>query len=178
MNALWKRLLAAGLLLLLAGPAWADTLALSVDVPVSYSFSESALKADKASGAIIGISLPLLIGIGAEAYKVTGTVSGTTQAVENKVTMLDVFFDAPVPVIDLRLGAGIGRGQFDTPPGSDSFDTATMTQLFVSLGYPFLKVFDVHVGYHAIGGKAKDKATNADLNVGARMVTLGLKVGF
>ncbi|HKI99948.1 MAG TPA: hypothetical protein VKB51_15845 [bacterium] len=178
MKALFKGLAITAVLLLAAGTSWADTFSVSVDTPVSYKFNESALNADKASGVIVGVSLPFLIGIGGESYKVTGTVPGTGNSLENKVTMVDVYFDAPVPVINLRLGAGVGKGEFDTPAGAGAFDTATMTQLFVNVGIPFAEVFDVHVGYHAISGKAKEKASGLDASVGAKMFTVGLKVGF
>jgi hypothetical protein len=172
----------AGLVLFLTAwavsPARADLFAIAVDVPVTYSFDEAVLGDPDASGIIVGLSLPFLVGLGYESYKVTGdTVAATAQAYEYKVNMVDVFLDLPFPVANLVLGVGLGRGTFEIPTSTLTFKDANLSQFFFSIGIPFAVLFDVHVGYRVIGGKA-DASDGTELNLGSEMATVGLKVGF
>ena len=173
------------LLLLFVVPAQADTLSVSVDVPVTYSFTETTLKDPSSSGALVAVTLPFLVGLGYENYKVTGkltdpTLANPDQDFEYKVAMYDIYVDIPFPYLNLRVGGGAGKGEFDlTPVTGDTYDSASLTQLFFNVGVPFWEVFDAHVGYHKISGDA-DNQTNPgkNLTLDAGMATVGLKVGF
>ena len=179
---LYSGSLLAILLLVSVGAAQADTLSISADVPVVYTFDESQLHDAKASGAIVGVSLPFLVGFGGESYKVTGKggTAPSEEDIEYKVQMLDLFLDIPFPVANLRVGGGFGKGDFSTPnTPSQQFDQASLTQLFFNVGVPFGGVFDVHVGYHAINGETNlTGVPNSSLKLSAKMATVGLKVGF
>jgi hypothetical protein len=174
--------LLAALLLASVGAARADTLSVSADVPIVYTFDESQLHDAKASGAIIGVSLPFLVGFGGESYKVKGKggTAPTEVDIEYKVQMFDVFFDIPFPVANLRLGGGLGKGDFSIPSSpTTQFDKANLTQLFFNVGIPFGGVFDVHVGYHVINGETEETGVpGSTLKVSAKMGTIGLKAGF
>ncbi len=183
MRTLLKGLLLVGLSVWAVTPARADTFSVSLDVPVSYTYKDSTLHDAKASGAIVGLSLPFLVGFGFEAYTVKAQ-AGAAPATdfENKVQMLDVFLNLPVPVVNIRLGAGVGTASLSVPSQpTQQFDKGTLTQGYLDVGIPIAVVFDVHLGYHAISGKVKDKTLpgpNPDVDVGAKMWTLGVKVGF
>lgn len=178
MKSLCKAFIVGCTLLLAASPAWADTLSLSADVPVSYAFSASNLNTDKASGVIFGVSLPFLVGIGAESYKVTGTDKSTSSKLTSQVTMADLYVDLPVPFVNIRVGGGLGKSDYASPTGTSNYDTAILHQVFVNVGWPFAEVFDVHLGFHNVTGNAKLTGTNTNQPVGGKMYTLGLKVGF
>ena len=183
MRTLLKGLLLVGLSAWAVTPAWADVFSVSLDVPVSYTYKESDFQDAKASGAIVGISLPFLVGFGFEAYTVKAKAGPAPLTdFENKVQMFDVFFNLPVPVVNIRLGAGVGTSEITVPADPTAmFDKGTLTQGYLDVGIPIAVLFDVHLGYHAINGKVKDKSPpgpNPDVDVGAKMWTLGVKVGF
>ena len=173
-------------LVLLAGPSGASAQSVSADIPIVYTFDEQALDDEKVSGIKLAVSLPFLLGFGLESYKVTGnftTVPGNFTTVpadfDYQVAFFDVFLDIPFPVANLVIGVGVGKGEIDIVPASDLFDDATLAQLFISLGIPFLVIFDVHVGYHVISGESDFQGPPAaTLNLDASMATIGIKVGF
>jgi hypothetical protein len=175
MKHLFKGLLVAGALLFAVSPAWADTFSVSVDAPVGYSYQAAGVSKDKVSGVIVGVSLPILLGFGGEAYKVTGKAGGFP--LEEQAKMLDLYLDVPFPVLNLRLGGGVGKADV-TVTGGPTFDSAKLSQLYVNLGYPFWEVLDVHVGYHLVRGKADVSGGGGSLTLDANMLTVGLKVGF
>lgn len=177
MKSLWKAVVVAAALLLAAGPVWADTLSLSVDTPVSYKFSNSGLSSGKASGVLVGVSLPFLLGIGYENYKATGT-DASNYTLTSKVNMADLYVDLPLPIINLRLGAGVGKGDVSYSGGGTTFDPAVLHQVFANVGIPFGEFFDVHLGIHNVTGNAKATATNYNVAVGGKMYTVGIKLGF
>ena len=176
-----KRLLAGlilgGWLLVAVSPASADSISLSLDVPATYSVKDATLTDAKASGVLVGVSLPFLVGFGYDSFKVTGKIGGTT-AFEQKASLLDVFLDLPLPILNIRLGAGVGKATLEAPTGTGSYPKATLTQLFVNLGYPILPLFDVHLGYRVLGGDTVNSSSLTRVDLGAKMVTLGVKVGF
>lgn len=174
-----RTLLVAGLAGLLAlwaaSPAQAQ-LAVSADVPVVYEFREDVLKDPSVSGIKAGLTLPFLVGLGAESYKVDGTTD-TVGDYEYRVTMYDLFLDIPFPAANLVLGAGAGKGELDLPDSTITFDDASLGQLWASIGVPFGLLFDAHVGYHRISGEA-DASNGGTLNLDAEMATVGIKIGF
>lgn len=171
-------LLIVALLLAWAGrPARADTLSVSADVPIAYAFSDPGYTGTAAhDGLVVGVSLPILLGLGYEAYQVTGTLAA--QDFTYDVRMADVFFDLPFPTLNLRLGGGVGVGRFDVAATPGAYDPAKLSQFFLNVGIPFAGLFDAHVGYHIIQGKADIVGTGNTLPLGATMATVGLKVGF
>lgn len=179
MRLLRAGVLACALLLFGLAPARADTLSLSADVPVVYQFSDSNLKSPSATGALVGLTLPFLVGVGAETYKVKGQVANLSTDFDYKVTMLDLYADLPFPGGNLVVGGGLGKGQFATVPASDDFPDAALKQAYFSVGVPFAGIFDAHVSYHLVRGEADIPNTvGKKVNLDASMATVGLKVGF
>lgn len=177
MRPLRAGVLLGALLLFGALPAWADTLSVSADIPVVYSFSESNLKSPSASGVLVGLSLPTLLGIGAESYKVKGQVASLSTDYEYKVTMVDLYLHVPFPAGNLVVGAGMGKGRFATVPASNAYPDASLKQVYFSVGVPFGGVFDAHVSYHVVRGDTNIPYSQK-INLDAQMATIGLKVGF
>jgi len=176
-----KRLLAGlmlgGWLVIMGAPAFADTISVSLDVPVTYSPKDSTLTDAKASGVLVGVSLPFLVGVGYDTFKVTGNIGGTTPF-ESKASLVDLFFDLPIPIINIRLGAGLGKATLDAPTGTGTYPKANLTQLFLNAGWPLLPAVDVHLGYRLLKGDTVNSSTATTVDLGASMITAGVKVGF
>lgn len=171
--------LLCALLGLAAAPAWADALSVSGDIPIVYQFSEPNLKSPSASGVLVGLSLPGLVGVGAESYKVKGQVASLSTDYEYKVTMVDLYADLPFPGGNLVVGGGLGKGRFATVPASAAYPDASLKQVYFSVGVPFGGVFDAHVSYHIIRGDTNIPYTvGKKVNLDASMATAGIKVGF
>ncbi|MDH5750788.1 MAG: hypothetical protein OEZ59_00035 [Deltaproteobacteria bacterium] len=148
----------------------------TLDVPVSYAFNDSDIETDGVSGTKIGISLPIFIGLALEKYEVTIKNAPGLSPISYAVSMYDFYIDLPFPFLNLGLGAGIGKGDL-TGDGVNQYGPVPLGQWFATLGYPFLGLFDIHMGYHSISGKARKKG-NPDIDMGATMYTVGFRVGF
>lgn len=160
-------------------PAWADVFSISADIPVNYSFDNSQLTDTDASGFKAMAILPFHLGFGFEQYEVTGKIGGSTGPdFQYDVSFVDIFYEFPFPVLNLAVGIGVGKGEFDEVPETGTFSDANLTQWFVSLGYPFALVFDIHIGYHAISGESDITGSTTPLDLNANMTTIGFKFGF
>lgn len=161
-------------------PASAQVLfSIAADIPVSYSFSNSNLSDESASGLLTKVTLPFGFGFGLESYEVTGDFQSPTTEFEFDVTMIDVFYALPVPALNVQVGGGIGIGKFEVVSGGTTteYDDPFLWQLFVSVGYPFAGIFDVHVGFYRIRGEAEASGL-AKVSLDSNMFTLGARIGF
>ena len=159
-------------------PASAQVLfSIAADIPVLYSFSNSDLGDESASGLLTKVTLPLGFGFGFETYEVTGNYAATTTEFEFDVAMIDIFYSLPVPVLNVQVGLGVGTAKFERVGTNINYDDPMLWQYFVSLGYPFLGIFDVHLGYYLIRGEA-EASGSATIDLDSNMVTIGAKIGF
>jgi hypothetical protein len=186
--------------LAVARPAWADTLSVSADLPVSSSItvkqaanaasgnpaSTTTFDSKSISGYTLGLSFPFLIGLGYENYSSSlskGVPAGTLKF-DYDVTMYDIFLNLPLPVINIAIGAGMGTGKIANEKLNGVSQTSTskdadLTQWFASLGIPVAKLVDLHVGYHSFSGTNKTKTvTQSDRKVDGSMYSVGVKIGF
>ena len=188
-----KKLLFLSLLvvsvMLVGAPARADLVAVSADAVLNYDYNHAGDVSNiNASGYKVGVSVPIFfVGLGYETYTVKSKLQQkpplNSIGFESDVTMFDVFADVPFPFLNLTVGAGVGKATF---AGYDEFngsqvvaaDDASMKQVFFTVGYPFLGIFDVHLGYHSISGKATQQGGGGEFDLGASMLTLGMRVGF
>lgn len=173
-------LVAGAGLILFAGAAQADVFSVSADVPIAYSFSEGG-SADEVSGYKLGVSLPFLVGFGVEEY--TATLKSNGVKSERNFSFIDLFFNLPVPLVNIALGYGFGTASVDQTPATTglTYEDADVNQYFLSVGYPFAGVFDVHLGYHVVSGSGDVKQDNTKIGetkLDGNMVSLGVKVGF
>ena len=152
---------------------------IAADIPVSYSFGNSDLGDESASGLLTKVTLPFGIGFGFESYEVTGTYQSTTTKFEFDVAMIDIFYGLPVPALNVQVGVGLGTGKFETVAGSNTteYEDPMLWQLFLSVGYPFAGIFDVHLGYYRIRGEAKASGLST-ISLKSNMFTLGARIGF
>ena len=169
--------------LLSSAPARA-LISVTGDIPLAYGIKESTLAGDeKITGLKLGVSLPVFVGMAVEKYALKGTASAAHpngfagMSYQLDLSMYDLYFDLPVPVVNLGFGFGLGRGHLSFDDGAYRYKVARMSQSFITLGYPLLRFFDIHLGYHMIRGTAS-QSNLKDLEVGGTMYTLGARFGF
>jgi len=162
-------------------PAQADFLSVAADVPISHSFKNSSLEADGApSGVSLQVKLPLMVGLGVEQYD-TKLKGGTTHVMTD---LYDVFFQLPIPVINISFGAGLGKTQIkcDSCAGIVSYKDANTTTTFAQLGFSILPLVDLHAGVHNTQGKVESTIVGTGVkgktDIGGTITTVGLSIGF
>ena len=158
---------AASSLLLYSTPSFA-LVSVSVGIPMSqtitgtYSGASFGNAPDKTSGYFLGVSF-LSIGLGMDSYTTkfkTGDCKGcwpASWAVGLKTNMTNIFYQLPVPVVNLIIGLGTGTTEFvGTSGGKDFsayFDKGSATQWYTSIGFPIIPLFDIHLSYRSITAK-------------------------
>lgn len=164
--------LVAGFAILAFGAtAKAEILTVALDFPVAYGFSDSALSADgMPSGTKISLNfIAFPVGIGVENYTVA-----TDGGADITFQMYDLFYTAPIPIVNVVLGIGFGTATYDSAT-SALVDDAGLTQYWFSLGFPIFPLIDIHLGYHSVTGTGSG---TPDLVLDGTMTSLGVKVGF
>ena len=191
--------------------AQAEFFSASVGVPVSYSLNENKdkNKLDGApSGYLIHLKLPILIGIGYESYEQKIKHENPTLSTSIKQTaeiqFYDIFYQLPIPIINITLGLGYGKSELKTDPqtaaaagGGGAFPVtvkttnANLMQYYLQLGYTF-GIFDIHASYHMIKTSKKgemeitagspctgDACTITEkYNPAGSMTAIGFSIGF
>jgi hypothetical protein len=175
---------AATSLLLYSTPSFA--ISLSVGVPVGAAFTAPAdsdgdkTEADGASGYFLGVQLPFGLGLGVDSHKTK--VKGGDNTVGT--SMYNLYYQLPVPVVNLILGLGTGTSTYDWPDtgrgaGSDYFDKGAATQWYTSIGIPLIPLFDVHLSYRSITSKnIKQKSNGNKIDVSGTITGLGIAFNF
>ena len=173
---------AASSLLLYSTPSFA-LLNFSVGVPLSHTFTGkwsggTALESDGVGGYFIQIGVPMLPGLGMDSHKAQiKTEAGLPFYVST--TMYNLYYILPIPIINLTLGVGTGKSQFEF--AGLKGDDGTATQWYTSLGIPILPLFDLHLSYRSISSKIEstsgnDKGKKDD--VGGNVMGLGIGFNF
>ena len=137
---------AAFSLLLYSTPSFA-LLSVSVGVPLSFQ-CETKCELDSLSGYFLGVQLPFALGLGMDSIKVKGkgsTLTGVTN-------IYNIFYQLPIPVINLIFGLGVGSERKEGD-GSEDFEDSTANQWYTSIGIPLIPLFDFHVSYRSITSK-------------------------
>ena len=186
---------AATSLLLYSTPSFA-LFSVSVGIPMSqtitgtYSGASYGNAPDKTSGYFLGVQLPFALGFGIDSYTTkfkTGDCKGCWNAANDiglKTNMTNIFYQLPVPVVNLIIGLGMGTTEYDckTEDGkgcSAYYDKGSATQWYTSIGIPLIPLFDIHLSYRSITSK-NIKSTNSgkkDDNSGS-VTGLGIAFNF
>ena len=93
--------------------------------------------------------------------------------------MYNLYYLLPIPIINLTLGIGTGKSQFES--GGATGDDGTATQFYTSIGVPIMPLFDLHLSYRSISSKIEstsgsDKGEKDD--VGGNIMGLGIGFNF
>jgi len=163
---------AASSLLLYSTPSFA-LVSVSVGIPMSQAITGTkggdanynktyGNVPDKTGGYFLGVSF-LSIGLGIDSYTTkfkTGDCKGCWEAEVDaglKTNMTNIFYQLPVPVVNLIIGLGTGTTEFvGTSEGKDFsvfFDKGSATQWYTSIGIPLIPLFDIHLSYRSITAK-------------------------
>ena len=171
---------AASSLLLYSTQAFA-LLSVSVGMPLAYTFTEGGSNSNT-EGYFLGVQLPFALGLGMDSHKSKGDPPQETVLETN---MYNLFYQLPIPVINLILGVGTGSQEYicnDIGNGtscSDSFDKGSATQFYTSLGFPIMPLFDLHISYRMITSKnMKNKASEEKLDNSDSVTGIGFAFNF
>ena len=171
---------AASSLLLYSTQAFA-LFSVSVGTPLAYSFATGGSNSNT-EGYFLGVQLPFALGLGMDSHKLKGD---TSDSLELHTNMYNLFYQLPIPVINLILGVGTGSQELicdDVGNGtscSDSFDKGSATQFYTSLGFPIMPLFDLHISYRMITSKnMKNKASEEKLDYSGSVTGIGIAFNF
>ena len=171
---------AASSLLLYSTQAFA-LFSVSVGTPLAYSFANGGSNSNT-EGYFLGVQLPFALGLGMDSHKLKGD---TSDSMELHTNMYNLFYQLPIPVINLILGVGTGNQEYkcdnwgDGTSCSDAFDKGSATQFYTSLGFPIMPLFDLHISYRMITSKnIKIKETGAKLDFSGSVTGIGFAFNF
>lgn len=173
--------LIAGLTFVFAAPgAHAALFFVGADVPLQFDLSDGG-SAEEISGLKATVTLPFFVGFGIEQYTATFNTAAVSGDVE--VSMFDLFFNLPIPLVIIGLGAGVGKAVVDDTRANSglTFEDADLTQVFVTLGLPIAALFDIHVGYHVLKGSSEVRLNGekfTEVTLDGTMISLGIGFGF
>jgi len=148
---------------------------LSVGVPLSHTFSDANFsESDGVSGTFIQVGVPMLPGIGMDSYK-TKLKDSTAEL----ATMIyNLYYQLPIPIISLTLGAGVGSTELQCASCAGSWDKGTANQWYASLGMPIIPLFDIHLSYRSVSSKIKALSGGEELDVGGNVMGVGIGFNF
>ena len=152
---------AASSLLLYSTPSFAFSI--SLGMPMGHTVTgktngEAVHPAgyDAPSGFLIGVQLPFAMGLGIDSYK---TKLKETE-VKLATDMYNIFYQLPIPVINLIFGLGFGNQALECTTCADDYDKGSATQWYTSIGFPILPLFDIHLSYRSITSKNITRKSN------------------
>ena len=169
----------AASLLIYSTPSFAELFSVSAGVPFSHSFANTKVESDGVSGFFLAAKLPIMVGVGIESYKTK--IKGKTQKLAT--SMYDIFYQLPIPIVNLTLGLGMGSTELQCGSCS-TFDKGSATQWYTSVGIPILPFFDVHLSLRRVSSKIKTNAASegtskgTEYNVGGTVAGIGIAFGF
>ena len=169
----------AASLLIYSTPSFAELFSVSAGVPFSNSFANTKVESDGVSGFFLAGKLPIMVGVGIESYKTKIKNSTTTLA----TSMYDIFYQLPIPIVNLTLGLGMGSTELQC--GSCSiYDRGGATQWYTSVGIPIFPFFDVHLSLRRVSSKIKTNAASGGMpkgteyDLGGTVSGIGIAFGF
>ena len=152
----------------------AEFFSVSAGVPLSHDITDENLSSDGVSGYFFHVKFPILVGVGLENYE-TKIKDLTTKI---GTTMYDIFYLFPIPIINLTVGLGAGQTELICSNCSSTYDKGTATQLYASLGVPFLGIMDAHLSYRSVNSTVKKKTGSGEYKTGGSVLGAGISIGF
>ena len=167
---------AASSLLLYSTPSFAFSI--SLGMPMGHTVTDDTIHLagyDAPSGFLIGVQLPFAMGLGIDSYK--------TKLKETEIKlgtdMYNIFYQLPIPVINLIIGLGFGNQALECTTCADDFDKGSATQWYTSIGMPLIPLFDIHLSYRSITAKnIKIKGTELKDDNSGSVTGIGLAFNF
>ena len=152
----------------------------SVGVPLSHTMtgndvSGNEIKSDGVSGYFVQVGVPILPGIGMDSYKTK--LKDWSDPTDLETTIYNLYYLLPIPVINLTLGAGVGSTEIKFSGSSEYFDKGSATQVYASLGFPIIPLFELHFSYRSVSSKVKIKS-GGEHDMGGNVMGLGIGFNF
>ena len=167
---------AATSLLLYSTPSFAFSI--SLGMPMGHTVTDDTIHLagyDAPSGFLIGVQLPFAMGLGIDSYK----TKLKEQEVKLGTDMYNIFYQLPIPVINLIIGLGTGNQALECDGCADVFDKGSATQWYTSIGMPLIPLFDIHLSYRSITSKNINyKANDTKLDFSGSVTGVGIAFNF
>ena len=136
------------------------------------------VKSDGVSGTFVQIGVPILPGIGMDSYKTKIKQDPGSAKIDLETTIYNLYYLLPIPVINITLGAGVGNTKMVCSYCDQYFDKGSATQVYASLGFPIIPLFDLHLSYRSVSSKIKNKAGDDEHDFGGNVMGLGIGFNF
>ena len=168
---------AATSLLIYSTPSFAFSI--SLGMPMGHTVTDDTIHLagyDAPSGFLIGVQLPFAMGLGIDSYK---TKLKETDDFKLGTDMYNIFYQLPIPVINLIIGLGFGNQALECDGCADVFDKGSATQWYTSIGMPLIPLFDIHLSYRSITSKNINiKASDTKLDFSGSVTGVGIAFNF
>ena len=154
----------------------------SAGVPLSHTFTGKFktgddVESDGVSGYFIQVGIPILPGIGMDSYKTKIKQDPGYEQIELETSIYNLYYLLPIPVINITLGAGVGSTKLNCSYCDRVFDKGSATQVYASLGFPIIPLFDLHLSYRSVSSKVKIKS-GGEHDMGGNVMGLGIGFNF
>ena len=168
---------AASSLLLYSTPSFAFSI--SLGMPMGHTVTDDTIHLagyDAPSGFLIGVQLPIAMGLGIDSYK---TKLKETDDYKLGTDMYNIFYQLPIPVINLIIGLGFGNQALECTACADDYEKGSATQWYTSIGFPIIPLFDIHLSYRSITSKNINiKASDTKLDFSGSVTGVGFAFNF
>ena len=184
---------AATSLLLYSTPSFAFSVSVGIPMSQTITGKQSGRSygnaPDKTSGYFLGVQLPFAIGFGIDSYTTKFKTDDSDGAwgpggdASLKTNMTNIFYQLPVPVVNLIIGLGMGTTEYDCTYSdatcSASYDKGSATQWYTSIGMPLIPLFDIHLSYRSVTAKnIKIKGTERKDDNSGSVTGVGIAFNF
>ena len=184
---------AATSLLLYSTPSFAFSVSVGIPMSQTITGKQSGRSygnaPDKTSGYFLGVQLPFAIGFGIDSYTTKFKTDGSDGAwgaggdASLKTNMTNIFYQLPVPVVNLIIGLGMGTTEYDCTYSdatcSAAYDKGSATQWYTSIGIPLIPLFDIHLSYRSITAKnIKNKSDGTKDDNSGSVTGVGIAFNF
>ena len=197
---------AASSLLLYSTPSFAFSI--SVGVPVGSTITGESpaggtqFESEGVSGYFLGVQLPFAVGLGLDSYKTNLKVDPGESELKLATSMYNLYYQLPVPVINLIIGIGTGTHTMECATckegyiNSETWDSTgdgtkdktifsnygyksgSVSQWYASIGMPIMPLFDIHLSYRSITSKKVVSSGVTELDLSSNVTGIGFAFNF
>ena len=198
---------AATSLLLYSTPSFAFSLSVGMPVGSTITGEKPAgwttnYKSEGVSGYFLGVQLPFSVGLGLDSYKTNLKVDPGEGEMKLATSMYNLYYQLPVPVINLIIGIGTGKhtmecatckegymksysydstgdGTKDTTESEQAgYKSGSVSQWYASIGMPIMPLFDIHLSYRSITSKKVVSSGVTELDLSSNVTGIGFAFNF
>ena len=139
-------------------------------------------ESDGSSGYLLAVQLPFALGLGIDSYN---TKLKDTNDIKLHTDIYNLFYQLPIPIINLIVGLGTGNQKLEcdqysasnTNSCSSIFEKGSVTQWYTSIGMPIIPFFDIHLSYRSITSK-NIETSGTKLDFSGSVTGVGLAFNF